>query len=162
MKVGVSQMNQNMMVVFLAGFVLGGFVSVFAMIEYPTFWDRANVLVCEDFNAGRWNSDEARCVSSDCYYNKSCGTVAWIGERCERLKAGDPIARAYFHLGNPVRTEGPELMWQWHEATEAGPVAEVEADRLTSIRCDRPDGLKEPVEEGFKLPFSDKRGNIMD
>lgn len=94
--------------------------------------------------------------------------VALPASVCKLVSAGDTLSNAYFALGEPIAIEGDIHRWRWHKASDQGPMAVVEEERLSAFTCSPPDGLA-VEEEGaksifgnFKLPFSDKRGNIMD
>ena len=162
-------MKQSVITAFVIGLVCGIILWPLALLKAPGAWQTAQQQVCQIIDGGRWVARPGFCVKPDCYLDQTCGQRAVLtASVCKRVSVGDTLTKAYFELGEPLAIEGETLRWRWHKASEDGPTAVVEGERLTGFSCDPPDGLAQE-EEGngsifgsFKMPFSDKRGNIID
>ncbi|WP_114009019.1 hypothetical protein [Cohaesibacter intestini] len=162
-------MKQSVVAAFVVGLVCGIVLWPLALLKAPGAWQIAQQQVCQIVDGGRWVAKPGLCVKADCYLNGTCGQWAALpASVCSSVAQGDNLAKAYFEMGEPVSISDDAYHWRWHAASDEGPIAVVDGERIAAFTCSPPDGLASSQTDGgslfgnFKLPFSDKRGNIMD
>lgn len=163
-------MTRSVLVAFVVGLVCGIVLWPVALLKAPGAWQVAQRGVCELVDGGRWVSNPGACIQRDCYLDDTCGTRSRLSPRiCDLVSVGDPVADAVFWLGEPVSIVGNDHVWRWGKDVEGGPSATVENGLVSVFTCNPPEGLNVTQDDNdgalfgnFKLPFSDKRGNIMD
>ena len=163
-------MKRSILTAFAIGLFTGLLLWPLVLIKMPRIWDQTKNYACVLVDAGRWSSEAGQCIQRDCYTDRTCGHVPRLSAQlCDMITVGDPLTHAYFLMGKPVKIIETTYHWQWNRETDEGPIAKVENGRLSSFTCTPPQSVLAQSKEnegslfgGFRLPFSDKNGNIMD
>jgi hypothetical protein len=84
---------------------------------------------------GHWASHGGKCVTPLCFYFGNCGTWLNPPTPCGNIHVGASVARVYFLLGDPSRTDGSTASWYFGKPASWEARASFEAGHLAQMSC---------------------------
>jgi hypothetical protein len=84
---------------------------------------------------GHWASHWGKCVTPLCFYFGNCGTWLNPPTPCGQIREGASMARVYFLLGNPSRTDASTASWYFGKPETWEARASFEAGHLAKMSC---------------------------